>query len=312
MRRLDGKRFRWFLQVGRVELAQVPRHALIDLCQAALHLRAREVLVAVVDRFELAAVNCDAGLRQQTDHSAKGDKLRTHLADRRSVILAEIGNRLVIGSQPNGEPHDFNVAARLTLKPTARLNSVEITEDVELQQHRRMIRGPPGGLRINPFEPKLRQIEPLNKNVDHPNRVVLANPIFQALRKQRNLLAIHALNEAAHPDPSANRAGIIPPESHRPCVFTQPRPKADVLRPSGCGLKHYQLFIITRARFVTYWRVIPPRGATKSKARASTYIPRSRYSSVSGVMGMRRRGAIDTFKRCSSTLRNVSSINVKI
>src|SRR3984893_10049911 len=163
MRRLDGKRFRWFLQVGRVELAQVPRHALIDLCQAALHLRAREVLVAVVDRFELAAVHCDAGLRQQTDHSAKGDKLRTHLADRRSVILAEIGNRLVIGSQPTGEPHDFNVAPRITSNPTARLNSVEITEDVELQQHRRMIRGPPGGLRINPFEPKLRQIEPLNK-----------------------------------------------------------------------------------------------------------------------------------------------------
>src|SRR5215212_1312179 len=109
-----------------------------------VHLRARKVLVAVVDRFELAAVNRDARLRQKADRSAKGNKLRTHSADRRSVILAEIGNRLVIGNQPTGKPHDFNVAGRLTLKPTARLNPVEIPVDVELQQHRRMIRGPAG------------------------------------------------------------------------------------------------------------------------------------------------------------------------
>jgi hypothetical protein len=61
-----------------------------------------------------------------------------------------------------------------------------------------MIRGPAGGLRINPFEPKFRQIKPANKNVDNPNRIVLANPVFQAFGKQRALLAINALNEAAH------------------------------------------------------------------------------------------------------------------
>jgi len=32
-----------------------------------------------------------------------------------------IGNRLVIRNQPTGEPHHLNVAARLTLKPAARL-----------------------------------------------------------------------------------------------------------------------------------------------------------------------------------------------
>jgi hypothetical protein len=32
-------------------------------------------------------------------------------------------------------------------------------------------------------------------------------------RPSAALLAIHTLNEAPHPDPSANRAGIIPPES---------------------------------------------------------------------------------------------------
>jgi hypothetical protein len=55
-----------------------------------------------------------------------GDELRAHLAYRRPVILAEIGNHLVIRNQPTGEPHHLNVAARLTLKPAARLNPIEI------------------------------------------------------------------------------------------------------------------------------------------------------------------------------------------
>jgi hypothetical protein len=42
-----------------------------------LHLRAREILVTVVDRFELAAVNGDARGRQQAKLSAKRDN-RAH------------------------------------------------------------------------------------------------------------------------------------------------------------------------------------------------------------------------------------------
>src|SRR5262249_49689608 len=99
MRRPNRKRFRPLLPVGGIELAQIPRHALLNLSEPALHLRAREVLVAIVDSFELAAVNGHARRRQQTYRSAKPDKPRTHLADRRPVILAEIGNRLVIGNQ---------------------------------------------------------------------------------------------------------------------------------------------------------------------------------------------------------------------
>jgi len=41
---------------------------------------------------------------------------------------------------------------------------------------------------------KLRQIKPANKNTDPTNRIVLAYPIFQAFRKQRDLLAIHSLD----------------------------------------------------------------------------------------------------------------------
>jgi hypothetical protein len=62
-----------------------------------------------------------------------------------------------------------------------------------------MIRGPAGCLRIDPTKPKPSQIEFLDKDVYHTNGIILANPVFQAFRKQRGLTAIRTLNEAPHP-----------------------------------------------------------------------------------------------------------------
>jgi hypothetical protein len=89
----------------------------------------------------------------------------------------------VVGNQSTSEPHHLNIAACLTLKPPARLNPIEITVNVELEQHRRMVRRPAGDLGINPAEPQIGQIELIDKDVNHTNRIVLANPVFQAFRK---------------------------------------------------------------------------------------------------------------------------------
>src|SRR5215475_5016913 len=88
------KSFRWILPVCGVELAQTPRHTLLELLQPAFHLLTREILVARVHRLELAAVNRHARARQQTKLAAKRNEPRTYLADRRAVILAEVSNRL--------------------------------------------------------------------------------------------------------------------------------------------------------------------------------------------------------------------------
>ena len=48
------------LPVGGIELLKITRNALLDLRHAPLHLGAREVLVAVVHRLELAAVEFEA------------------------------------------------------------------------------------------------------------------------------------------------------------------------------------------------------------------------------------------------------------
>ena len=69
------------------------------------------------------------------------------------------------------------------LEPPARLRPVEIAVDVELQQHRRMIRGAAGCLGIDPSKTKLSQIESIDKDIDDANRIVLADPVFQAFRE---------------------------------------------------------------------------------------------------------------------------------
>src|SRR5438132_13012433 len=82
--------------------------------------------------------------------------------------------------------------------PAARLNPIEIAVDVELEQYRRMIRRPAGRLRIDPVEPKPAEVEFVDKDVNDPNRIVLMNPVFQAIGKQRALPSIRPLNKALH------------------------------------------------------------------------------------------------------------------
>src|SRR3982074_2698410 len=91
-----------------------------------------------------------------------------------------------------------------------------------------MVRWPAGGLGINSAKPKLGQIEPPAKDINHANRIILANPIFQAFRKQGALPAIHPLNKALHPIPPQ-----LTQESYRenhiaPRVFTQPGSRLDI------------------------------------------------------------------------------------
>src|SRR6476659_11016402 len=136
MRCLRRQFFRWLLPVSRIELRKITRHALLQLGEASLHLPTREVLVAGRDGLELAAVDRNARIREQTHQAAQFDKLHADLLDRWSTVLAEVGNRLVVRNEPAGQPQHLDIAPCLTLKPPARLNPIEITVDVQLQQDR--------------------------------------------------------------------------------------------------------------------------------------------------------------------------------
>ena len=118
---LTRERLRRLLPVGRVELAQIASHALLQLRPAPFYLAACEVLVAIVHRLELATVDGHARFRQQSHLAAQLDELRTDLLDGWPVVLAEIGNGLVVGREPPQEPDDFQIAAGLTSGRTDRL-----------------------------------------------------------------------------------------------------------------------------------------------------------------------------------------------
>src|SRR5258705_12351725 len=135
MLRLGAKRLCRRLPVGSVELTEIPCDALLELGAAPLDLAAREVFVAVVDCLELAAVDGHACSGEQAHLAAQLDEARTHLAQRGTVILAEIGDRFVIGHEAPQEPQQLEIATGLTLQPPARLDAIEITIDVELQQN---------------------------------------------------------------------------------------------------------------------------------------------------------------------------------
>jgi len=63
--------------------------------------------------------------RRQKNHLlAEFDEARTHLAQRRVVVLAEVRNRLVIGSEPTHQPYHLDIAPGLSFWPPARLPPV--------------------------------------------------------------------------------------------------------------------------------------------------------------------------------------------
>jgi hypothetical protein len=58
-----------------------------------------------------------------------------------------------------------------------------------------MIRRPASSLRIKLVESEIGQIELLDKGVNNANRIILADPVLQAIGKQRDLPAILAFNK---------------------------------------------------------------------------------------------------------------------
>ena len=70
-------------------------------------------------------------------------------------------------------------ASGLAIRAAARLNAVEIAIDIKLQQHRRMIRRTTRQFGSDPPGPAPGKLKLVDKDIDRPNRVALANPVFQ-------------------------------------------------------------------------------------------------------------------------------------
>src|SRR3974390_998059 len=132
MRLLRRQRLGRLLQVSRVKLREIPRDALLQLRAAPFHFPAREVLVSVVYGLEPAAINGNAGACEEAAAPAKHNDPGASLADGLTIVLAEVGYRLVIGTKSARQPHHLNIAPSLSLQSAARLNPIEVAVNVEL------------------------------------------------------------------------------------------------------------------------------------------------------------------------------------
>ena len=192
--------------VGPVQRPQVTRDAGIDLLHPPGDLGDRVILVAVVHRFELAAVDRNNGTSEELEPTAQPDELGAHRPDRHAVVLAEVGNRLEVGRQPPGQPHQLDIALRFTFQPPARLHAVEVAVEVDLQQRRGMIGRPACRRRRHPRKPQGGKVQFVDEDLDHPNRVLLVDVILQAVRQQRRLHPIFAIDEPMHRQPPKPQA----------------------------------------------------------------------------------------------------------
>ena len=144
----DGR----FLPIRGIQGGQVAVDAGFNFLHPPLQFGAGEIPVTVIDGLELAAIDGDQGLGEQTQLLAQHDELSADTADCLAIVFAEIGYGLEVRHQPPGQPHQFNVALRFLLQTPTGLNAVEIAVDVELQKNGGMVGRPTGGRRINPFE----------------------------------------------------------------------------------------------------------------------------------------------------------------
>ena len=189
------------LAVSDFKLRQVALDACLDLFQPLGHLGLREVPVARVDRFELAAVDGDSRGGEQARASAHHNELPAHFADGRAVMFAEIGDGLEVWREAARQPHRLDIALAFPLETAARRDAVEIAVDINLQHHRGVVGRPSGLFGIDGAKTKLAEIKLIHEKVDHPNRIVLGYIVFQLSRKHRCLTTIRPAYETAHPIP---------------------------------------------------------------------------------------------------------------
>jgi hypothetical protein len=105
--------------------------------------------------------------------------------DRLTVVLPEVRDRLEVWRQPPHELDQLDVSLCLSLQPTARLDPLQITVDVDLEQGPRTVGRSSCRLWLRTFEAQRLQIQLVDEDIHYPNRVVIRDVVLQALGKQR-------------------------------------------------------------------------------------------------------------------------------
>jgi len=108
---------------------------------------------------------------EQVEPAAQHDELRASRADHRPVVAAEIGDRLEVRHQAAGQSHQLDATLALQFKPLARLDTIAIAVEIDLQQRRGMIGWPSRRFRYD-GKAQSFQVKLINENVDDADRIV--------------------------------------------------------------------------------------------------------------------------------------------
>ena len=166
--------------------------------------------------------------RHSTTNWRHAARIAGPLSFRKSAMV------LKSGRQPPRQPHQLDVALRLALQPPARRHLVDVAVDVDLQQRARVIAPDARRLRHDPLEPERRQVQLIDEDVDHPDRVLLAHVVVQELRKQNALAGDPHLRRSA-----SSTTSRLCRCARLSCVgvFTQPRSKAVIAFVPATGAR---------------------------------------------------------------------------
>jgi len=207
------------LTIGTIEGRKVALDAGLDLLDPLGGLVFCVVAIPVVHRFELAPVDCNGRLPKQAQLSAQHHKLAANRPNCVTIVPSKVGDRLEVRCQSTGQPHQFDIALGFTLEPTARLEPVQITIEVDLEHRRRMVGRAPGLSGRRSGKTQGVEIELVDKGLNHSDRVVLGHVIIKRGRQQKILPTVFPLNETTHPEASRKSGKTLA----YPRVFTQPR-----------------------------------------------------------------------------------------
>ena len=105
---------------------------------------------------------------------AQHHELTADFADSLTIVLPEIGYCFEIRHQATSQPDQLDVALALPLHAPTRLHPIEVSIDVDLLQRRRMVSRPSCRLGLDAAKAKPRQIKLIDKDIDRPDRIVLA------------------------------------------------------------------------------------------------------------------------------------------
>ena len=101
-RRLEHEHVGRFLPVRRIELERYRATLSSSCCALAIDLPSCKIAISIIDCFaNLLPSIATLAFASRPHLATEIDEARAYPADRRAIVLAEIGNHLVIGNQPS-------------------------------------------------------------------------------------------------------------------------------------------------------------------------------------------------------------------